>query len=98
MLVYISFVYCVIGGYIQSNLSYLGTLGLGGAHNSDLSVSQNTIYIGCNRPHPLYCPQFLQCCHKIGQICCPVEGGARILDIGVGSRGRGGGRPPRFLV
>ena len=30
---------------IQSNLSYPGTLGLGGARNSDLSVSQNTIEI-----------------------------------------------------
>ena len=28
---------------IQSNLSYPGALGLGGARNSDLSVSQNTI-------------------------------------------------------
>ena len=27
----------------QSNLSYPGALGLGGAHNSDLSISQNTI-------------------------------------------------------
>ena len=38
-------------------------------------------YIGYNRPHPLYCPQFLQCQHKIGQISCPVEGGARILEV-----------------
>ena len=30
---------------IQSNLSYPGALGLGGARNSDLSVSQNTILI-----------------------------------------------------
>ena len=29
---------------IQSNLPYPGALGLGGARNSDLSVSQNTIY------------------------------------------------------
>ena len=28
---------------VQSNLSYPGALGLGGARNSDLSVSQNTI-------------------------------------------------------
>ena len=28
---------------VQSNLSYLGALGLGGIRNSDLSVSQNTI-------------------------------------------------------
>ena len=28
---------------IQSNLSYLGAFGLGGARNSDLSVSQNII-------------------------------------------------------
>ena len=33
------------GFTVQSNLSYPGTLGLGGAHNSDLSVSQNTVYI-----------------------------------------------------
>ena len=65
---------------VQSNLSYPGTLGLGGARNSDLSVSHK--YIGCNRPHPLYCPQFLQCQHTIGQICCLVEGGARILIRG----------------
>ena len=38
-------------------------------------------YIGYNKPHPLYCPQFLQCQHKIGQISCPVEGGARILEV-----------------
>ena len=38
-------------------------------------------YIGYNRPHPLYCPQFLQYQHKIGQISCPVEGGARILEV-----------------
>ena len=38
-------------------------------------------YIRYNRPHPLYCPQFLQCQHKIGQISCPVEGGARILEV-----------------
>ena len=38
-------------------------------------------YIGYNRPHPLYCPRFLQCQHKIGQISCPVEGGARILEV-----------------
>ena len=29
--------------HVQSNLSYPGALGLGGARNSDLSVSQNTI-------------------------------------------------------
>ena len=28
---------------VQSNLSYPGALGLGGARNSELSVSQNTI-------------------------------------------------------
>ena len=28
---------------VQSNLPYPGALGLGGARNSDLSVSQNTI-------------------------------------------------------
>ena len=38
-------------------------------------------YIGYIRPHPLYFPQFLQCQHKIGQISCPVEGGARILEV-----------------
>ena len=32
-----------VGAKIQSNLSYPGALGLGGARNSDLSVSQNTI-------------------------------------------------------
>ena len=35
--------------------------------------------MGYNRPHPLYCPQFLQDQHKIE---CPVEGGARIrVDV-----------------
>ena len=29
--------------------------------------------IGYNRPHPLYCPQFLQDQHKIGQISFLVE-------------------------
>ena len=29
--------------YIQSNLCYPGALGLGGARNSDLSLSQNTV-------------------------------------------------------
>ena len=67
---------------VQSNLSYLGALGLGGARNLDLFISQNTIkthklaVIG--HRHPLNCPQFLQHQHKIWQIRCPVEGGARI--------------------
>ena len=38
-------------------------------------------HIGYNRPHLLYCPKFLQCQHKIGQISCPVKGGARILEV-----------------
>ena len=37
--------------------------------------------IGYNRPHPLYCPQFLQDQHKIERISCPVEGGARITGV-----------------
>ena len=61
---------------IQSNLSYPGALGL---RNSYLRILYK--YIGCNRPHLLYCPQFLQCQHKIGQISCPVEGGARIIEV-----------------
>ena len=34
---------CVDDTVYSQNLSYPGTLGLGGARNSDLSVSQNTI-------------------------------------------------------
>ena len=52
---------CTCNLVIQSNLSYPGALGLGGARNSYLRIQYK--YIGCNRPHPLYCPQFLQCQH-----------------------------------
>ena len=38
-------------------------------------------HLGYNRPHPLYCPQFLQDQHKIERISCPVEGGARITGV-----------------
>ena len=31
-------------------------------------------HISYNRPHPLYCPQFLQDQHKIERISCLVEG------------------------
>ena len=31
--------------------------------------------------HPLFCPQFLQCQHKMRQISCLVEGGARITGV-----------------
>ena len=47
--------------YSQASIIWVH-LGLGGARNLDLSVSQNTISF--NRPHPLYCPQFLQDQHK----------------------------------
>ena len=37
--------------------------------------------MGCNWPHPPYCPQFLHDQHKIEIIGCPVERGAHILGV-----------------
>ena len=69
--------------YIQSNLSYPGALGLGGARKTEICPYLRIQYkcIGYNRPHPVYCPQFLQDQDKIERISCPVEGGARIIGV-----------------
>ena len=49
----------------KAPLSYPGTLGLGGARITQICpyLRIQYKYIGYNRPHLLYCPQFLQCQH-----------------------------------